>query len=261
MHIKHGGAAMEDKIRVLGRAFDILEALSAASVPMTLSEIATATGLSKSTAHRILGALHDRSYVHKTDSGTYTIGYKLVEIASTHINNLELLTEAAPFLSKITRELDLTAHLGILDGADVVYIEKLDGHPNSQLYTQIGHRSPGFCSSIGKCLMAGMSREELGDVLDKCDFRKYTVNTITDRREFISHLRQVRLQGWAMDDEEYEQGHRCIGCAVYDYRGLPIAAISASGSVSVLTDDRLEDTVNKVKLWASQLSRRIGYME
>ena len=109
--------------------------------------------------------------------------------------------------------------------------------------------------------MAGMSREELGDVLDKCDFRKYTVNTITDRREFISHLRQVRLQGWAMDDEEYEQGHRCIGCAVYDYRGLPIAAISASGSVSVLTDDRLEDTVNKVKLWASQLSRRIGYME
>ena len=64
---------MEDKIRVLGRAFDILEALSAASVPMSLSEITNATGLSKSTAHRILGALHDRSYVFKTDTGSYTI--------------------------------------------------------------------------------------------------------------------------------------------------------------------------------------------
>lgn len=252
---------MDDRIRVLGRAFDILEALSAASVPMTLSEITTATGLSKSTAHRILGALHDRSYVFKTDSGSYTIGYKLVEIASTHIDNLELLTEAAPYLSKITRELDLTAHLGILDGADVVYIEKLDGHPNSQLYTQIGHRSPGFCSSIGKCLMAGMSGEELDHVLDMCDFKKYTRNTITDSREFINHLKQVRRQGWAIDDEEYEDGHRCIGAAVYDYRGIPIAAISASGSVNVLTDDRLKATIDKVKLWAAQLSRRLGYSE
>lgn len=252
---------MEDKIRVLGRAFDILEALSAASVPMTLSEITNATGLSKSTAHRILGALLDRSYAFKTDTGSYTIGYKLVEIASTHIDNLELLTEAAPYLSKITRELDLTAHLGILDGADVVYIEKLDGHPNSQIYTQVGHRSPGFCSSIGKCLMAGLSSEDLRAVLDMCDFKKYTHNTITDRQEFINHLRQVRHQGWAMDDEEFEKGHRCIGSAVYDYRGIPIAAISASGSVYVLTDDRLNATVDKVKLWASQLSRRLGYSE
>ena len=252
---------MEDRIRALGRAFDILEALSDTNNPMTLSEISSAAGLSKSTAHRILAALQDRSYVYKTSSGSYTIGFKIIEIASTHINNLELLTEAAPYLSKITRELDLTAHLGILDGSDVVYLEKLDGHPNSQMYTQIGHRSPGFCSSIGKCLMAGMSREELGSVLDQCDFIQYTPNTITDRREFISHLRQVRHQGWAMDDEEYEVGHRCIGSAVYDYRGLPIAAISASGSVSVLTDDKLDDTIAKVKLWASQLSRRIGYLE
>ena len=106
-----------------------------------------------------------------------------------------------------------------------------------------------------------MSGEELSAVLDQCDFRKYTRNTITDRREFISHLKQVRRQGWAIDDEEFEEGHRCIGSTVYDYRGLPIAAISASGSVSVLTDDRLSDTIEKVKLWASQLSRQIGYLE
>ena len=109
--------------------------------------------------------------------------------------------------------------------------------------------------------MAGMSGDELAAELDMCDFKQYTRNTITIRREFISHLKQVRRQGWAMDDEEYEEGHRCIGAAVYDYRGQPIAAISASGSVSVLTDDRLSDTVDKVKLWASQLSRRIGYSE
>lgn len=252
---------MEDKVRVLGRAFDILEALSEENAPMTLSEISKTVGLSKSTVHRILTAMLDRSFVAKTDTGSYTIGFKIIEMASTHINNLELLTEAAPFLNKIIRELDLTAHLGILDGPDVVYLEKLDGHPNSQRYTQIGHRSPGFCSSIGKCLMAGMSSAELGDVLDLCDFKRYTKNTITDRRELVRHLRQVRIQGWAMDDEEFEEGHRCIGSTVYDYRGLPVAAISASGSVSVLNDDKIDETIEKVKLWASQLSRQIGYIE
>ena len=97
---------MEDRIRVLGRAFDILETLSDTNSPMTLTEIAAATGLSKSTAHRILSAMLDRSYVAKNDSGDYTIGFRIIEIAGTHINNLELLTEARPFLSNITRELD-----------------------------------------------------------------------------------------------------------------------------------------------------------
>ena len=251
---------MEEKIRVLSRAFDILEALSVENRPMTLSEISNASGLSKSTAHRILSAMLDRSFVAKNDNGEYTIGFKIIEIAGTHINNLELLAEAKPFLSKITRELDLTAHLGILDGQDVVYLEKLDGHPNSQRYTQIGQRSPGFCSSIGKCLMSCMSRDELDYVLYSCAFRKYTPNTITDRREFILHLRQVRLRGWAMDDEEYEYGHRCIGAPVYDYRGLPVAAISASGSTAILTDDKIDQTVEKVKQCAAQLSRQMGYI-
>ena len=111
---------MEDRIRVLSRAFDILEILSSASIPMTLSEISNATGLSKSTVHRLLGALLDRSYVYKTAAGSYTIGYKLVQIAGTHIDNLELITEAAPFLSNITRDLDLTAHLLLLSLSDTL---------------------------------------------------------------------------------------------------------------------------------------------
>ena len=252
---------MEEKVRVLDRAFDVLEILSIHNAPMRLSEIAAASGLSKSTVHRLLTAMLARSVVAKTNDGDYTIGYKIIEMASMHINDLELVTEAAPYLSNIARELDLTAHLGILEGAEVVYLEKLDGHPNAQRYTQVGQRSPAFCSSIGKCLMAGMSRDELDDVLDECDFKRYTPHTITNRRDYIEHLRQVRQQGWAMDDEEYEVGHRCIGATVYDYRGLPVAAISASGSVNLLTDDRIEGTIRKVKEWAGQLSRQIGYIE
>jgi DNA-binding IclR family transcriptional regulator len=157
-------------------------------------------------------------------------------------------------------DLNLTAHLGILDGCDVVYVEKLDVYPNTRPYTQIGHRSPAFCSSIGKCLLSCLSGEELDEVLFKCNFKKYTQNTITDIREFKRYLKVVRRQGWAIDNEEYQMGHRCVGAPVFDYRGSPVAAISASGSIDRMSDGRLEGIIKEVKLSAENLSRHMGYV-
>ena len=252
---------MEENVRVADRIFDILETLAASSSPMALSEIAKATGMSKSTVHRLLGSMCARRHVEKNGEGLYSIGYKLIETVSFHINQLELLTEAKPFLGNIMRDLDLTAHLGILDGCDVIYLEKMDIYPNTRLYTQVGYRSPAFCSSIGKCLLACLSGDELEDTLYHCDFKKYTPNTITDIREFRRYLKVIRRQGWAMDNEEYQIGHRCVGAPVFDYRGSPVAAISASGSISQLSDDKLDLVIQEVKQAAENLSRRMGYME
>ncbi len=252
---------MEEQVRVVDRVFDILEQLSASSSPLSLTEIANATGMSKSTVHRLISSMCSRQYVEKHADNTYSIGYKMIETVSTHINNLELLTEAKPFLSEIMRELDLTTHLGILDGCDVVYVEKMDVYPGTRLYTQVGYRSPAYCSSMGKCLLSCLSGDELDEVLYLCDFKKYTPNTITDVREFRRHLKTVRRQGWAMDNEEYQIGHRCIGAPVFDYRGSAIAAISASGEVSQLSDERLDLVVEEVKRAAKDLSRNMGYIE
>lgn len=145
-------------------------------------------------------------------------------------------------------------------GCDVIYLEKLDIYPNTMLYTQVGFRSPAYCSSMGKCLLSCLSGDELEDALYGCTFKKYTPNTITDIREFKKYLRSVRCQGWAMDDEEYPLGHRCIGAPVYDYRGTPVAAISASGSVRQLPDNILDSVIREVKQAASDLSRKMGYI-
>lgn len=252
---------MEEKVRVVDRVFDILEQLSASSSSMGLTEIAHATGMSKSTVHRLISSMCARQYVEKSSDNTYSIGYKLIETVSLHINNLELMTEAKPFLSDIMRDLDLTSHLGILDGCDVVYLEKMDIYPNTRLYTQVGYRSPAYCSSMGKCLLACLSGDELDDALYLCDFKKYTQNTITDIREFKRYLKVVRRQGWAMDNEEYQLGHRCVGAPIFDYRGSPVAAISASGSVAQLSDKKLEMVIQEVKRAAMNLSRRMGYVE
>ena len=249
----------EHNVRVVDRIFDIIEQLAASNAPMGLSDISRSTGMSKSTVHRLLASMCARHYVEKNPDGTYSIGYKLMETVSLHINSLELLTEAKPFLTSLMRDLHLTAHMGILDGCDVIYLEKLDIYPNTRLYTQVGFRSPAYCSSMGKCLLSCLSGEELQDALYNCEFKKYTPNTITDIHEFKRCLRTVRKQGWAMDNEEYQIGHRCVGAPVYDYRGTPAAAISASGSISQLSDDNLKSVILEVKQAAASLSRKMGY--
>lgn len=251
---------MEENVRVVDRIFDILECLSRSNAS-TLSEIAKETGMSKSTVHRLISSMCARQYARKNADGTYSIGYKLFETVSLHINSLELLTEAKPFLSEIMRDLNLTAHLGILDGCNVVYLEKMDQYPNTRFYTQVGCHSPAYCSSIGKCLLACLSGDELDERLYLCNFQKFTQNTITDIREFKRHLRVVRYQGWAMDNEEYELGHRCVAAPVFDYRGAPVAALSASGSAAQLSDQKLEQAIREVKRAAAKLSRRMGYIE
>lgn len=252
---------MEETVRVADRIFDILEQLAQAGTPLSLGEIAERTGISKTTAHRLLATMCARQYVEKRSNGSYTIGYKMIETVSTHINGLELLTESRPYLNQVVRDLELTSHMGILDGNDVVYIEKMDMYPNTRLYTRVGYRSPAFCSSIGKCLLACLSGDEQDEFLYNCSFKKYTSHTITDPREFKRVLRIIRKQGWAMDNEEYQEGHRCIGAPIFDYRGSAVAAISASGSIHILTDERLESVIREVKEAAAAISRRMGYVE
>lgn len=251
---------MEESVRVVDRTFDILEVIASADRPLGLSEIVAGTDMSKTTVHRLLTTLCNRKYVEKSADGSYSIGYKLMELVSMHINQMDVLTEAKPFLNDLMRNLGLTAHLGMIDRHDVVYLEKTDLMKNSREYTQVGFRSPAYCSSIGKCLLACLSGDELDEVLYDLKFERHTQNTITDVAEFKRYLKLVRKQGWAMDNEEYEIGHRCIGAPVFDYHGNAVAAISASGSTSRLTDDRLESVIKEVVKAAEGLSRKLGYV-
>ena len=133
--------------------------LAASNSPLGLSELAKATHMSKSTVHRLAASMCARQYVEKSSDGLYSIGYKLIETVSLHINQLELLTEAKPFLSDIMRDLDLTAHLGILDGCDVVYLEKMDIYPNTRLYTQVGYRASGSIAQLSDDKLEMVIRE------------------------------------------------------------------------------------------------------
>lgn len=251
---------MSESVNLVDRIFVILEYLSLATEPKGPTDIAQATGLHKSTVHRLLTAMNDRGYVERDKNGTYRIGVKLVEIASNHINNLELHAEARPFLNEIREELGLSVYLGILDNREVVYVEKLDSGRNLRLYTQIGLRVPAYCSSLGKCLLANMSGDDLDYLLYGVTLDKFTENTITSKKQLKTHLREVRKQGWAMDNEEYIVGNRCVAAPIFDYRGEAIAAVSVSGPASVFDDEKkLAQVVKRTKETAAKISRQLCY--
>lgn len=250
---------MQDGVRVVDRVFDIIELLSQAQSPLSLSEIVSQSGISKTTVFRLLQTLSKRHYVEKDRNNCYSIGLKLIECVSYHINGLELQTESKPVLAELRRDLNLTVHLGILDRHEVIYIEKMDLYPTTRLYTQVGYRSPAYCSSMGKCLLACLSGNELDKALYGCRFEHFTKNTFTNTADFKKYLKKVREQGYAVDDQEYVIGHRCVGAPVFDYRGDAIASISASGTIKEISDEELPHIAEEVKKAAAALSSKMGY--
>jgi DNA-binding IclR family transcriptional regulator len=265
IYIKEMRSTMEEKghnsIQVIDRALDIIELLSVEQKGLGVTEISKRTHLHKSTAYRIVTSLCSRGYIEKDKNGEYTIGRKLIEIASFHIDNLELQTEARPYLRELSSQYNLTSHLGVLDGWHVVYIEKLDVFSRFGLYSKIGYRVPAYCSSLGKCLLSCLSDIELEDTMATCPFERFTENTITDLPTLKKHLRNVRAQGWAMDDQEHDIGQRCIGAPIYDYRGEMIASLSVSGTIEQITDEKILPIAKHISKIGIEISKRLGYTE
>jgi DNA-binding IclR family transcriptional regulator len=250
----------DHSVQSVDRVLDIIEVLSTEHDGAGVTAIASRVGLHKSTAHRLLTTLAGRGYLAKSEDGNYKIGLKLIEAVSCYINSLELQTEARPSLVQITGELGLTSHLGVLDGDKVVYIEKMDVVASVRMYSQIGLRMHAYCSSLGKCLLSNFSKAELSGIMKDCSFIRFTHNTIGSLDEFHREMAKVRKQGFALDNEEYEIGHRCVGAPIYDYKGDIIAAISASGPKNLLRDERIAPVSDYVRKVAMELSRSMGYI-
>lgn len=251
----------DNNVQSIDRALDIIEVLSQENDGLGVTEIASRIGLPKSTAHRIIATMAERGYLSRTDKGVYKIGLKLIEAVSCYINSLELQTEARPYVAQITAELGLTSHLGVLDGDQVVYIEKMDVFSNVRMYSQIGVRVHSYSCSLGKCLLSNFSANQIRKIMANCSFMRFTKKTLGSVDELLADLDKVRSRGWAIDDEEAEIGHRCIGAPIYDYRGDIIAAISASGPTSILTVDRIEPVAQYVRKQALEISKSMGYID
>lgn len=252
---------MADKgVQVLDRAFDIIELLSLEKDGLGVTEIGNRIGLHKSTVHRILLAMTERGYIEKSQTkGVYKIGLKLIEVSSVYLNNVELKTEARPYLWELTSKLSQPTHLAILDGNECVYIDKVEVQNSIRLYSHIGYRIPVYCSALGKSLLSGFSDAQLDDILSKYNLKSFTDTTITDKDELVLQIKQVRSKGWSIDNEEHEAGVRCLAAPIFDYRRMVVAAVSITGPASIFRQENDEATGLLIRETALKISNRLGY--
>ncbi len=247
------------KVQSLDRAFDILELLSQEQHGLNLTKIGNRLDLHKSTVYRLLNALKERGYIEKTPQGSYRLGMEFIELSSLYLNNLELKTEAQPILRELSTLTGNTAFLATLQESEVVYIDKMETHNSLRKYSIIGQRAPLYCTALGKSMLTGKTEEQIRQMYRDVEMKSFTEKTISSVDDLVEEIENTRRRGWSVDDEEYEEGLRCIGAPIHDYRNEVIAAVSTSGYTSVITRERIEEIAGYVAKAARDISQHMGF--
>lgn len=253
------GEQPDQLVQSVDRTLNILEMLVEADEGMGVTEISNKIDIHKSTVHRLLATLQYRGYVKKAGNDKYKIGFKLFEVGSSVINNLNLRGEVKPYLKELKEISKETVHLGVLDNNKVVYIDKVESNNTIRMYSKIGRRNHASSTSLGKVLLAYSERSVVDQVIKEEGLKKLTENTIHEEEAFRKHLSKVRNQGYAIDDEEQEYGIRCIAGPIFDYEGNIIASFSVSGPTMRMTESKVESLKEVVKEYSVKISEAFGY--
>lgn len=253
-------------VQTIERVSSILDILGQSPQGISIRELSAKINLPKGTIHRLLSSLSYFGYVRQ-DSKTrnYFLGFRLMELGNLLLSQLDLRKEAESFLRDLAERTKETVHMVIMDRDEVVYIEKveLDHHSSGlRMASRVGLRNPAHSSAVGKVLLSHLPVEELDELIKEKGLAKRTENTITDTPQLKEHLKSVRTQGYAVDDEENERGIRCVAAPIYNETGRAVAAISISGPAFRVTKKMVQETLKKeVMETAFKISQRLGYRE
>ena len=223
------------QLQGLDRVVAILDLLGASDCSLSLAEICQRMDLHKSTAHRALMALERTGMIERAPANRYRLGLKLYDMGSRAVEQIDLRARLHPVLRKLALRVGETVHLGVLHKTRVVYIDKIEPiNRRVCISSRTGTSNPAYSTSLGKAILACLPPEQLEQAVAGLEFTSFTSKTLTGREELLGALARVRRRGYAVDDEEMEIGTRCVGAAIVDAEGFPIAAVSVSGSATRL---------------------------
>ena len=254
------GSVARYRVQVLDRAVAVLRSLADADNELTAVEIARAVGLHKSTVHRLLVVLEHHRLVQKSLTG-YALGTGLLELGEKASARPRLGECAGPYLRELAAQTGEGAHVTVLSDTEMLAIAHVEGRWNLQPLTRTGSRTQIHCTAAGKAVLAYLSPEACDGLLARLSFPRLTRRTIVTPAAFKLELMRVRDAGYAMDDEEFEDGLRCVGAPVFDHRGHVAASLSLAAPVFRLGRDRIGLVVRLVIDAARRLSAEIGYQE
>jgi IclR family pca regulon transcriptional regulator len=230
-----------------------------------ISELARATGLTRSTTHRYVSTLASLGYLQQ-DAATrkYRLGPRVLDLGFSAINSMEVRELSAPHLQSLSDETGHTVNMAILDGIDIVYVERCrstaSGQREIDLNLHVGSRLPAYCTSMGKVLLAFLPAAEREARLAQLELVPRGPNTLTTRSALAAELDRVRLAGLAVNDEELAYGLRSIAAPVRTRSGEAAAAINlAVHRKTVSMDTLVRRLAPALTRTAAEISARIGY--
>jgi IclR family pca regulon transcriptional regulator len=249
----------------LERGLAVLSAFRTGRSLLGVSELARELGLGRSTTHRYVATLARLGYLQQDESTRrYRLGLRVLDLGFSALNSMELRDVAAPHLQELSDGTGRTVNMAILDGVDIVYIERCRsasaGQREIDLSLHVGSRLPAYCTSMGKVLLAHLSDAERDAVIAGTDFARRGPNTITTAATLEKELVHVRCSGFALNDEELAYGLRSIAMPIRTQTGEVAAAVNLAAHRSMISvDDLIARLSPALLVTADEISARLGY--
>ena len=216
------------KVQSIDRAVSILEILS--EYPsLSLHELSEQAELHKATTHRLVNSLVDNGFIEQMEeTKQYRISLKMFELGNKRVQNIDFLNVAKSIIRQLYTEVNQTVHLVIEDSDEVLYIDKYGDQTESKMRSKIGLKAPLYCTAVGKAILATRTDEQVKQYRGKVDAKAKTSQTITSYQAFKPELEKIRIDRYAVDDEEFEYGVYCIGSVFSSFKEEVAGAISIS---------------------------------
>ena len=246
-------SSLDHALDVLGLFFEREE--------LTAAQAARELGVSRTAAFRMLYTLEAKGYLTRSPEGGYRLGIKLFSLGALAQSRMVLTGLVRPYLTQLADSTGETAHLGIMDGPyHVVFADKALGRLNLKMDTVLGDRRWAHQTAMGKAMLCLKSREQLEQYARAADFRRLTPNGLNGPDELYAEIERTRARGWAIDNEEGEEGLTCYAVALVDRSGAAIAAISCSGP-STRMERHTQRNLAALKKAAADISRAAKMQE
>jgi len=225
-------------VQSLARGLSIVRAFDADHTELTLSEVAKITDLPRAVARRFLHTLVELGYM-RTDGRRFSLRPKILELGYAYLSSMTLPEIAMPHLEQLVEKVHESSSVSVLDGDEVVYIARVPTKRIMTVAIAVGTRFPAYATSMGRVLLAGQSNQWLDGFFASTELRALTSRTIAEPARLRRELVRVREQGWALVDQELEEGLRSLAAPIHDADGKVIAAMNVSAHASLRSPEQL----------------------
>ena len=249
-----------EKGSALRKGLNLLEALAAAEDGLTARDLAERLNLHKTNVYRYLKVLQETRYVRRDEKARFHLGFHVLELGAQLLRRVPLREAAHAHLVHLSRATEKTIHLSVLEDADILYVDKVEGPQTLPMRSRIGTRVPAYCTASGKVLLAALPPGELHRTLEGLDLVRRTPATIVDRARLEEELRACAARGYAIDHGENEEHICCFAAPIYDQSGRAVAAISLTGLAAELIEPEEQARLRRLVLkTARAISGERGY--